>query len=376
MLRSVFLVILMLIAAPASAVQSSGFAFGDDRFAAGNNVSHREEGIDDVFLAGNSVTLRAPVAGSAHVAGRFVTVSAPVADALYIAGVDLDIAAPIGGDVLAMGDKIDISAAITGDLRAMGSRVAINAAVAEAALLAGETVLIDAALAGDVSISAANIEFGNAATIAGVLHLYHSDPDSIEVPASVISADRIEFHPIEDWDGVTAGRNAAGWSFMTWLRGILGGILVVTLLATALAALAPDALARMRERGLESPLRTLWMGFLALSAAAGSLFLFAATGIGVLLVPVSILAALLLGFAGYVIGVYVLGVGVMGAAGRPNPETLLERATAALAGAFLITVLSFVPFVGWIVVLGIAVMGAGALIIRLFAPGFHTEVRG
>lgn len=375
MLRSFLLMMLVLVAAPVAAQDDESFHFGDDAFLAGRNVSHRNAAVDDLFAAGHSVSVRAEVSGSAHLAGRFVTVSAPVGDALYAVGMDVDVAAPVMGDALLAGDQVTVTAGIGGDLRVMGSRVVISAPVGDAVLIAGETVLIDEAMAGDVSITANTVEFGDAAVIEGTLHLYHSDPDSIEVPESVVPADRITLHKVEEWQGVTAGADAPGWSFGSWMRGLIGGVLTVTVLATILAAIAPEALGKMRERGLESPFRALWMGALALSAVIGSVFVFAATGIGLLLVPVSLIAAVVLLLAGYIIGVYVLGVGVMGAGGRDLPSSLGDKALAALVGAVVAAIIALVPIIGWLAVMALTLAGGGALVIRVLAPGFHTEVR-
>ena len=48
--------------------------------------------------------------------------------------------------------------------------------------------------------------------------------------------------------------------------------------------------------------------------------------------------AVLFGLAGYVVGAYVLGVGTLGMLGRPRPETLAERAVAALVGLVVVVV--------------------------------------
>lgn len=366
--------ILVLAAAPVAAQESESFRFGDDAFLAGRNVSHRGDAIDDLFAVGHSVSVRAEVSGSAHLAGRFVTVSAPVGDALYAMGMDVNVVAPVMGDALLAGDQVTVSGGIGGDLRVMGSRVVISGSVGDAALIAAETVLIDEAMS-DVSVTANSIEFGDAAVIEGTLHLYHRDPESIEVPDRVVPADRITFHKVEDWDGISAGSEAAGWSFGRWLRGFVGSVLTVTILATILAAIAPEALGKMRERGLESPFRALWMGALALSAVIGSVVVFAATGIGLLLVPVSLIATVVLVMAGYVIGVYVLGVGVMGAGGRDLPSSLGDKALAAFVGAIIVAIIALVPLVGWLAVMAMTLAGIGALVIRVLAPGFHTEMR-
>jgi len=177
-------------------------------------------------------------------------------------------------------------------------------------------------IAGDASFSTKSISFGGNARVEGTLHIYAKDPDSITVPDHVAPAERVVRHSEDEFD--PGAQQEQGWG--AWFADKLTSILVLTALATIVAALAPAFLVSLRARTLETPVRALWMGFLSISALAGSLFLFALTGFGILLVPASIVLAVLLGLAGSVIGTYIL-------------------------------------------------TGAGALIIRWFAPGFYTELR-
>lgn len=89
----------------------------------------------------------------------------------------------------------------------------------------------------------------------------------------------------------------------------------------------------------------------------------------------SLIATVVLVMAGYVIGVYVLGVGVMGAGGRDLPSSLGDKALAAFVGAIIAAIIALVPLVGWLAVMVMTLAGIGALVIRVLAPGFHTEMR-
>jgi hypothetical protein len=378
MFRSFLLLCATLIATPTLADEV--YRFGDDAYIAGDNVTLSGEAVDDAVVVGNTVVISAPVQGSAHAGGRSVSISAPVGQSLYTAGINVNVSAPIGGDAQLFGDTVLVAAPIGGDLRLGAQRVEITASVGDDALVAAEHILLTGVIAGDASLSTKSISFGENAKIEGTLHLYADDPEAIEIPTHVVPADRIERHAADAFDpgadpegGATIEPSSGGW--MSWLGSKVTAILILTAMATLIAALAPAFLMNLRERTLETPMRALWMGFLSISGLAGSLFLIALTGYGILLVPASVVLAVLLGVAGYVIGTYILGVGVMGALNRPLPETLTERAIAALVGAVVVTVLALIPVIGWIGVLAVAIAGAGALIIRWFAPGFYTELR-
>ncbi|MCK8483620.1 hypothetical protein MUY21_06175 [Aliiroseovarius sp. S2029] len=378
MLRSLILLCVTLLAVPATAQEV--YRFGDDAYMAGDNVTLTGDAVDDAFIAGNTVVLSASVNGSAHAGGRSVSISGPVGKSLYAAGLNVNMSGGVGDDAHLIGDTVLVNNDVGGDLRAAAQRIEINGAVGDSALVAAENILLTGAIAGDASFSVDNLSFGDDARIEGTLYLYAEDPNDIDIPDSVVPQDRISRHNIDDFDasadpegGATLDRSGPGVG--AWLVGTITSILILTAIATLISALAPSFLLALRLRTLETPARALWMGFLTISALAGSLFLFALTGFGILLIPVSIVLAVLLGIAGYVIGTYILGVGLLGATNRPLPETLSERAIAALVGAVAITVLAMIPFIGWVATLAIAIAGAGALVIRWFAPGFYTEVR-
>ncbi|MCI2395254.1 hypothetical protein [Aliiroseovarius sediminis] len=378
MFRTLILFFVTLLALPASAQEV--YRFGDDAYMAGDNVTLSGDPVDDAFIVGNTVVISAPVGGSAHAGGRSVSILAPVGQSLYAAGMNVNVAGGVGGDAQLAGDTVLIGDAIGGDLRVAAQRVEVNGAVGDSALIAAENIMLTGVIAGDASFSSKNIGFGGDARIDGKLFIYADNPDDIVIPETVVTADRIERHPTRAFDAGAdpdggATRDGAGYGWAGWLLDKIVGILILTVLVTLIAAITPSFLLALRLRTLESPVRALWIGFLTISALAGSLFLFAMTGVGILLIPASIVLALLLGLAGYVIGTYILGVGVMGLLNSPLPETLVERALAALVGAAAITLLALIPYIGWIAMLAVAITGAGALIIRWFAPGFYTEVR-
>lgn len=378
MLRTLVLFFITLLALPASAQEE--YRFADDAYIAGDNVTLSGNAVDDAFVAGNTVVLSAPIEGNAHAGGRSVSISGPVGQSLYAAGMNVSVSAPVGGDAQMLGDTVLVTAPIAGDLRIAAQRAEITAPIGESALIAAEHILLTEAISGDASISTKTVSFGENARVDGTLYIYADKPDEIVVPAHVAPPERIERHDADDFDptatpegGATIQPDSGGWA--SWFGGKVSSILILTALATLIAAMAPAFLMNLRERTLETPVRALWMGFLSISAVAGSLFLFALTGYGILLIPASIILALFLGIAGYVIGTYILGVGVLGVMSRPLPETLGERAIAALIGAVSITIMAMIPVIGWLAVLVVAIAGAGALIIRWFAPGFHTEIR-
>jgi hypothetical protein len=371
MLKSLMTLLFVALATPALADDNlSVWSFGGDNYIAGRTVAAASETAGDLFIAGYNVKARADVAGSAHMAGRYVTLDGDVGQNLYAAGADVDVSGAVGGNATISGETLSITAPVTGNLRAIGAKVELSAPVAGNAVLGGQEVEIDAAIAGDLALAAETVEWGEAASVGGTLHVYTDDPDAVDVPTRVAPADRVEVHEMDQFKGAE-GMQRPG--LIARLQGWIGGVLVVGLLGTLFAAVAPTYVAELRQKALERPLRSIWFGFLGLSTLVGSMLFLAMTGIGIVLVPVSLIAAILLGVAGYVVGAYVLGVWATGVAGRGEPTTTGDRAIAAFSGAAIAGAVALVPWLGWLVMMAIFFIGAGALVVRMFGLGFRVE---
>jgi hypothetical protein len=367
------LLLVLFLVASTPALADDVFRFGDDIFAAGAGVTIGAVGLDDVFAAGERVELTAPIAGTAHLMGRRVSSTAEIGGGLYAAGADVGVSAPVAGDAALAGYDVTVEGAVGGDLRAAARHLRVAAPVAGTALLTGETVTIDAAIDGDAAVTAEDLAFGPGGRIGGRLSLYGHNAGEIAVPATVAPAERIERHPGEPRPG-TAG-SAAAAEGPGWLAGIVGlalGVLVLAVLAFAVALFAPNAVERLAALTAARPFHTFWIGFLTLSALIGATVLAVATVVGILVAPALILAAGVLGFLGYLVAVYLLGRAVWSWVGRFPPDTLPERALAALVGAVLVTVIALVPFLGWISLMVLALTGLGAMSMATLRPAFRS----
>lgn len=369
-----------LAATPVVAQDVAEFQFGGDAYQAGRTVTI-DTGVDSVFAAGENITLDADATGSVHMIGRVLNVTGAIAENFYGAGMDIDVLAPVSGDVTVMGYDISIAEAISGNLRATGTTVELAAPVAGSAIIAGETVEIGGVISGDLSLAAQYIDWDAGAQVLGNVDIYVDDPETITVPASVASADRVTLHESTNWDEGTDGAMADDAraardhhherSFGDYIRDFIGEIVIVGIFATILASLAPNWIAGLRGRTLADPARATWYGFLGLSALIGSIVGLIMTGIGIILVPFTLIAAVLLGALGYVVGAYVLGVWLLELAGRALPETTADRALAAFAGAAALAVIAIAPYLGWLVALAVAWAGAGSIVMGWFAIEVH-----
>jgi hypothetical protein len=153
----------------------------------------------------------------------------------------------------------------------------------------------------------------------------------------------------------------------------LWGVLVVAILSAILAALAPESLAAMRARILNRSVASIGFGFLAVSAAIGSAVVLAISFVGLLLLPVALAVALLLWFAGYVIGAYAIGAGLWIWLRNEAPFGVVERGLTGAIGAAVVGLVALIPIIGWVFAVLVTLAGAGALTLGLFRPAFYAD---
>lgn len=373
MLRQILLFILIAAATPVAAQDNGRFILGGDAYLAGRSVDVDEPVEGDLFAAGARIDVSSEVTGSAHVAGRTIAVDERIGGNLYAAGMTVEVDAPVAGSVTAMGNTVTLDEAVTGNVRATGGDVTVSGPVAGSVIMGGETLYMDAAVEGDLVLSGSDVEWGDGAKVAGQVIYYAENADDIEVPASVAPAERVEFRSTEGWQtDIEETMDEATPGFWAKVSGLFGGVLLTTIVATLVAALAPGFTQSLREGALDSPLRSLWIGALGLSATIGATVVLAMTGIGIFIAPLAIALSVALGFAGYVIGAYLLGVWIVEAVGQGLPDSTLDRVIAAFVGAAVLAFVMLIPFIGWLAVFAVLLIGIGGLVIRLFAPRFYA----
>ena len=371
MIRPVLGVALVLATAmPAGAQEETKTTtIGSDSYLAGQTVLFEETGKDDLFAAGEIVRARTDITGSAHLAGRKVTMSGAVGGDAYVAGVDVVLDGPVTGDATLTGYNVDVGA-VSGNLRISGGNLVVKGPIKGYAVIGGESVRIDGPIAGDVVLTARDLTFAEGVTIGGKVTLFEEKPGTIDVPENIVPADRLERRDLSEWEATAKDLDL--WDWQSILRRFLFGVILIGALATIIAAIIPQTLADMREGLLARRFRNLLFGFLTQSAFIGAAILLLMTIIGIIASPAAILAALIAGFAGYVVAVYAFGVGLLLLIGRPAPASIGMRALAAGVGAVVVGLLALIPFLGWLFVLILMLAGVGAITLKTLRPAFFV----
>ena len=352
----------LLSAAGAQAQESASERdFAGDRYLAGNSPESPSPVDGDLFAAGERVDVSGPVGGSAHLAARRIGLAAPVGDDLYAAGMDVRVSAPVTGAASLAGYDVEVAAPVGGNLRAFGRHVAIGGSL----LATARELELTGTVAGDADVTAEELTFGPEARVEGTLTLRGLTEAEAAVPPDVAGEVRYVPLPFErDRPGPPVAVELPGLGEIV-LMAVLAftvGVLIVAALALAAASLAPVRVEDAVERSFLAPGATLWAGIVTLSLVLGGAAVLALTGIGALALPLILFAAFLLGAAGYVLGAYAVGARILRGDTAAAPESFGPRLGAALLGAFVVALLSLVPFLGWLITLGVALFGLGALL--------------
>ena len=363
MQRILIVVLMMMCAVTMASAQDkrAAFDFSKDRFLAGPTVIQDKTGVDDLFMAGENVESRQDITGNAHLAGRKVVSSGAIGGDAYLSGMDVTLAGKVTGDVTVAGYKVEIGE-VDGDVRAMGAKLTLSSPIAGYALVSGDDVTFNSVVTGDVNLRAETVHFADGARIEGKLIIYEEDAGEIAVPAHVMSLDQVERRDSSEWS--TSEEESIGTRIFDFFKRVL----FYTVLISIFAAIRPQKLTELRQNFSSQPVQNLLFGFLGITVGLGGAILLLFTRIGFGLAVVTVLITLIAAFFGYVIGTYAVGVKAMDMVKRPVPDSLGTRAQAALAGAFILSVIALIPVLGGIVFLAVALIGAGVIVIRIFRP--------
>ncbi|MCV2868405.1 hypothetical protein OEW28_07165 [Defluviimonas sp. WL0002] len=348
-------------------------ALGGDLYIGGSGTARSIEADRDVFAGGASLRLDGTVAQDLHATGFDLEIETRTEGDLYAAGGAITIRAETGGDLSAVGFSVRTAPTATtgGNARLAGGTMTIEGPVSGALVASGAEIILDAPIEGDVWLAARTITFGEAARIGG--RLTYSAPDEIDIPDTVLPADRITYSRLEGLRVLETARDAwrdHGYPMVPAFLSVFAGFVVMIAFLIGLAAVClsafPRQVDRLRQLADGRPALTLLAGIAGLSMLFGLAPVGALTVVGIPLVPVVMLAIVVVGTLGYALGVHILAMR-LGPLFRVDPEEGLWHKLGLFAATLLIAcLLNLVPVIGWLINYALVLLGAGALTRALF----------
>jgi cytoskeletal protein CcmA (bactofilin family) len=322
-----------------------------DLIRTGRTVSIESEIQGDLAAAGSSVGIAGPVRGYAIVAGSEVHVRGDIEDDLWAAGRVVGLHAPVRDNAMLAGASVKLGeqASIGGDAAIAARSVDAGGRIDGDLTIVAEQVELKAEVVGTVTARASRFRLLPGASIGGDLIVRGTQAPELSSDARVLG--RVEFH--REPGGWAWGPLAwlGQWAFMLLSTLILGGLVM------ALGATWPERVADQLKR---SPARALALGVAAtlLPPIAGTLLAITLLGLPAAVALVALwLTALLLA---QVFLSYAVGSDLLRSLKRPGASGFVRL----LLGATFVSLLTSLPWIGWIAQIAVVVIGLGALVIE------------
>jgi cytoskeletal protein CcmA (bactofilin family) len=370
MLRSLFLLALLAVAPLAAADSdpadddSVEHTVGSDRFAAGRAVSLGGTVAGDVFAAGGRVTVDGPVAGDAYLAGAHVEVRGPIEKGLYAAGASVVASGSVQHNARLVGGSVEVTpgAHFGGALSMAGQSLSFAGTADTYLQMAGRDATVSGTVGGDAEISAARIEIGPGAHIAGKLR-YRSDREPVIAAGATIGGglERLP-GPLHAWTWREGAHHALhGVGRGIWFSGsFVLGVLLLWLAPGFLAATS-------RQAASEWPLCLgVGLGILIAVPVTAALLLITLIGIPLGLLAIALYAVVLL--LGHIVAAVAVGDYALGRWAPARAGAAGWRMLGFLGALLALGLVRHVPLVGGLVALLVFLVGVGALSLRAVRP--------
>lgn len=306
----------------------------------------------DLFLSGETITINARVDGDVLAAGGTVIINAPVSGDLLVIAEELTVNSPINGSVAAVGWNVRMRADVGGRILVAGASVAIGSRAQKLVALGG-TVSISVATVIEkyAYVAAMTVEHNGA--VMGELRVVTNDFQGAGIAGRTIQ-ERIESQ-VPTWLSVIFTDIVGPYAEIQVLLSVLLtlGFLV---LGIALLMAFPRQFLAIHDELVRSPVRNTVTGFLVLVGGGLICVLFGVTLVG--LPPAAVLGMLLISSS--MVSPFFVSL----ALGRKMTKAINLRAGDFLSfalGFLVLSVMSSLTLVGWIVNVFSVSIGLGAI---------------
>lgn len=346
---------------------------------ADSTVVQRDDTREDTYLAGGTVYSLAKIAGDLVTAGGQITVENEVEGDILAAGGQITVRARVGDDVRAAGGNITLSGTVgddaiigagtviiapTADIggRAWlaGGNVEVHGKVGRSLRAAGAHIVIAGDIAGDVDLTAESIDILPGAVVGGSLRYSSPNEANIAPGARIAGAVARELLPARPrHERVAAGAVRFGLSVSLMLTAIV------------LFLLFPRASTTSARNIVESPWKSLGIGFALVAATPFAILILFATLIGAWLALIALALYLVLLLTGFLTGILCVGGFGLRLIGKDKNPTKGWHTLSIVAAFVALWIVGLVPILGGLVCFAILLFGLGGLAL-LIARGYVT----
>lgn len=275
--------------------------------------------------------------------------------------------AQVSGSAALIGSAVYLEGAVSGDLTVLSDSITLAPAnvVSGSALLLADTVVLDGQLAGETYARGKHVTIQPGASVTGSLYVCGGLTDNRANAAPPLPCDASALDQWLAWSAAPQALSAIGLAAASCGSLLVGAlaVLAVTLFPRRVSYMAEAVRRRARSLGQVG----LALGLLTLGLGAAYLLLLAALPpVGLLLLPLLLLAAIalfLLTAAGWVTLALLAGDALLRRLARASFPPLVSAAVGSAALAVIWNGLLLLPHGGWLALaalLALGVVGAGA----------------
>ncbi len=329
----------------------------DNRYIAGARVQVDAPVRGDLLAAGGEVRVESRIDGDAMVAGGSVSLRGPVRGDVRAAGGEVTVGGEVGGELAAAGGNVSVPArtVIGGRAWLSGGRVELEGDLRGPLKVAAGSVRLAGAVAGDVDITAQEVEVASGARIAGRLRYRSGQAARIDPGAQIAGGVERATIPVPE----TAPLVQTGFSVLKILS-----FLGVVLLGVVVLLLLPQASLNAARTARSDPLKCLLFGFALLVSAPIAALLLMITIIGLPLAFALLALYVLALMLAWITAALAMGdLGLRALRAMPSRHALL---LAFAGGLLLLWLLGYVPIVGGIVRFIALLLAFGAWAVYLY----------
>jgi hypothetical protein len=288
-------------------------------------------------------------------ANVFVTPEERISNGLIAAGANVEVLGNVSGGLKAFGANVVIPGNIQGGLIVFGANVSLSGKFRDKVKGGGANVILSGTFDDNVEIGAARVTVTPTAVIKGDL-IYSAAvldrQEGSQIAGKVIPR-KIEKKEIEGW-------RRKGERVLAWLGAIFVLVCVTGLIIVGLVInhFFPKLTGTIVTTITESPWKNIGIGLVFLVVVPVIVVICFITLVGI---PMGIIVGFLYGIAIYISRIYIavwIGRKLLGAINNSLKDAFFWP---LVAGTIIITLVLFIPFVGWLFRLFILLISLGAM---------------
>ncbi len=330
---------------------AAGETITNDVYMAGGSVSSAGIISGDLVIGGGTIVVSGPVGSDAIIAGGNVTILSGVTDDLRAAGGNLVVQGGVGGDAIIGGGQVILGGpGVVGDVAIGGGTVRIDAPVGGSLRIGGGRVYINSAIGGNINIEAESVTLGPKAVVAGTL-TYKAAKELIKEEGAVVSG-TVAFTP-RAASGTTAATAAAILS--VW---VLGKFFAILASALVLGLVFKRYSKTLVTNAVDQPWQMVGLGLIVLAATPVIAIILMVTLLGI---PFGILT--MLGYIALLLLTAIVTPIIIGSiVYHYFYDTWAVSWQTIVLGTLLYSLVSMVPFLGWLTYFALTLLALGAIV--------------